>query len=206
MDDVNRRVMKVVPRVMRGLNVVLEPISLSHTKGLWEIGQESNDWLYMPRPCFCSFEDTENWVKDALALSVAGEQVTYVLISPTTKKLMGSTRYLNIQGRHRGLEIGWTWLGKTFQRSAVNTEAKYLLLSHAFDVLKAHRVEFKTDARNVRSQQAIQRIGATKEGVFRRHAVVQNGFVRDSVYFSVIDTEWSDVKLSLEEKLEMENA
>ena len=205
MDDVNGRVMKVVPRVIRGSNVVLEPISLSHTKGLWEIGQESNDWLYMPRPCFGSFEDAEAWVKNALALSVTGEQITYVLVSPTTKKLMGSTRYLNIKGLHRGLEIGWTWLGKAFQRSAVNTETKYLLLSHAFEVLKAHRVEFKTDARNIRSQHAIQRIGATKEGVFRRHAVVQNGFVRDSVYFSVIDTEWPDVKLALEEKLEMEH-
>lgn len=197
MKAVTENVMKVVPRVMRGHSVVLEPISLSHVQGLWEIGQESSDWAYMPRPCFQSLEDTEAWVRDALALSQKGEQITFVLVSPTTKKLMGSTRYLNIHDYHRGLEIGWTWLGKDFQRTEVNTETKYLLLSHAFDVLHAHRVELKTDARNIRSQKAIQRIGAVKEGVFRRHAIVQNGFVRDSVYFSVIDTEWEQVKSNL---------
>lgn len=206
MNVAKENTMNVVPRVMRGDHVVLEPLSLSHVQGLWEIGQETNDWLYMPRPCFQSVADTEAWVKEALALSQRGEQITFVLVSPTTKQLMGSTRYLNIQAKHRGLEIGWTWLGKSFQRTEVNTETKYLLLTHAFEVLKAHRVELKTDARNLRSQKAIQRIGATKEGVFRRHAIVQNGYVRDSVYFSVVDTEWFKVKANLEAKLYMEEA
>lgn len=195
-------IMKVTPRVIRGDNVVLEPISLSHARGLWDIGQVAEDWRYLPRPCFCSIEDTIEWVKEALALSQKGDHVTYVIMSTTTKQILGSTRYLNIRGKDRSVEIGWTWLARASQQTSVNTETKYLLLSYAFDILGAHRVEFKTDGRNERSQRAIERIGASKEGVFRRHAVVQKGYVRDSVYFSIIDNEWDKVKMELCAKLD----
>ncbi|MEZ7944266.1 MAG: GNAT family protein, partial [Halioglobus sp.] len=103
-----------------------------------------------------------------------------------------------IRPEHRSLEIGWTWLGQNWQRTAINTETKLLLLSHAFEKLGCIRVEFKTDTRNERSQRALQRIGATKEGVLRNHMIVQDEFVRDSVYFSVISSEWLDVKERLE--------
>jgi RimJ/RimL family protein N-acetyltransferase len=111
---------------------------------------------------------------------------------------VGSTRFLNIRPEHRSLEIGWTWLGQEWQRTAVNTETKLLLLSHAFERLGCVRVEFKTDARNERSQQALERIGAVREGVMRNHMIVQGNYVRDSVYFSVIDRDWLGVKERLQ--------
>lgn len=193
--------MKVTPRVIRGESVVLEPISVSHAQGLWSIGQQEDDWRYLPRPCFRSLEDATEWVKDALVLSQKGEHITYVILSTTTKQILGSTRYLNIRGKDRSVEIGWTWLSQAAQRTQVNTETKHLLLSYAFEVLGAYRVEFKTDSRNLRSQRAIERIGATREGVFRKHAIVQQGYVRDSVYFSIIDTEWDHVNAMLQAKL-----
>jgi N-acetyltransferase len=112
--------------------------------------------------------------------------------------VVGSTRFLNIRPEHRSLEIGWTWLGQDWQRTSLNTEAKFLLLSHAMERLGCVRVEFKTDARNARSQRALERIGATREGVMRKHMIVQGNFVRDSVYFSIIDTEWPDIKARLQ--------
>ena len=118
---------------------------------------------------------------------------------------MGSSRYLNIRPRDHGLEIGYTWLGREFQRTAVNTEAKYLLLENAFDVIGAHRVELKTDLRNLRSQKAIERLGAQKEGVLRRHMVTQGGYVRDSVCYSITDLDWPRVRVPLAAKLQDNN-
>ncbi len=113
-------------------------------------------------------------------------------------KVVGSTRYLNIRPQHRALEIGWTWLGREWQRTSANTETKLLLLTHAFEKLGAVRVEFKTDGRNLRSQRALERIGATMEGVLRQHMIVQGNYRRDSVYFSVIDRDWPTVKERLQ--------
>mgnify|MGYP005847193921 CR=1 FL=1 len=140
-------------------------------------------------------------MQQALELARREMHYTYVLAEPSSGVLMGSTRYLNVRPRDHGLEIGYTWLGRDYQRTAVNTEAKYLLLTHAFEVLGAFRVELKTDARNLRSQKAIERLGAQKEGVLRRHMVVQDGFVRDSVMYSITDLDWPDVKKGLMEKL-----
>ena len=126
-----------------------------------------------------------------------GEHVTYTLLDPRDNSPLGSSRYLNIRDKDRGLEIGWTWLGQKAQRTPVNTEAKLLLLSQAFDDFGAYRVELKTDARNLRSQAAIERIGGTREGVFRRHMMAQHGFVRDTVYYSIIDAEWPVVRQRL---------
>jgi RimJ/RimL family protein N-acetyltransferase len=113
-------------------------------------------------------------------------------------RAIGSTRYLDIRREHRGLEIGWTWLGRAWQRTAANTECKLLLLEHAFEALGALRVQLKTDARNLASQRAIERIGAVREGVLRAHMVVREGFVRDSVMYAVTAGEWPEVKGKLE--------
>jgi RimJ/RimL family protein N-acetyltransferase len=110
----------------------------------------------------------------------------------------GATRYLNIMPKDRGLEIGGTWYGTEFQRTAINTECKYLLMTHAFETLGAIRVQLKTDSRNERSQKAIERIGAKKEGVLRNHMILPDGYFRHSVFYSVLDTEWPDVKKNLE--------
>ena len=181
--------------------VRLEPLARRHAEGLFAIGREAEDWAYLPRPCFETLDDTRAWIADAQVLMERNEQISYAIIDRANGDVAGSTRYLNIRRRDRGLEIGWTWLGRDFQRSAINTAAKLLLLQHAFDDLNALRLELKTDGRNLRSQDAITRLGATREGVFRRHMIVQDDFIRDTVYFSVTDLDWPLVKAGLLQKL-----
>lgn len=194
-------VFTVEPVRLAGQHVVLEPICEAHSDGLFSIGQEKADWAYMPTPAFSVREDAQKWVRQALELRDSGTHVTFVLLHAGSGEIMGSTRYLNIRPRDRGLEIGYTWLGKAHQRTRTNTEAKYLLLQHAFETLGTHRVELKTDLRNSRSQKAIERIGAQREGVLRRHMVTQGGYVRDSVMFSITDLDWPQAKTRLQTML-----
>ncbi len=185
---------QVGTRVLRGTLVRLEPLSQGHAQGLFNRGRHVPDWEYMPRSCFIDLADTRQWIDEALA---ASDQAPWAIVENAKNKIVGSTRYLNIRPEHRSLEIGWTWLGQEWQRTGVNTEVKALLLANAFERLHCLRVEFKVDARNLRSQRALERIGAIREGVLRKHMIVQGDFSRDSVYFSVIDTEWADVKRRL---------
>ncbi len=187
--------LRVTPVVLLGKEVRLEPLGLVHAQGLYNRGRVEADWTYLPRSCFVDLADTRHWIDEALA---AAGQLPFAIVETAKDRVIGSTRYLNIRPEHRSLEIGWTWLGQNWQRTAINTETKLLLLSHAFEKLGCMRVEFKTDARNEGSQRALQRIGATKEGVLRNHMIVQDDFVRDSVYFSVISNEWLDIKERLE--------
>ena len=186
------------PVTLYGEHVRLEPLSLEHAEGLYNRGQEQDDWAFMPRPCFIDLADCQQWIEQAQGMT---DHVAFAVVETGKNRAIGSTRYLAIRPEHRGLEIGWTWLGRDWQRTPVNTEAKFLLLQHAFDLLGAIRVEFKTDARNQRSQNALERIGAVREGVFRQHMVVQEGHLRDSVYFSVIDRDWPAMKTALLRKL-----
>ena len=186
---------EVKPVRLKGESVRLEPLSQDHAQGLFNRGQESADWAYMPRSCFVDMADTRQWIDEALA---APGHVPFAIVEAGKDKTIGSTRYLNIRPDHRTLEIGWTWLGREWQQTPINTQVKTLLLTHAFERLGCVRVEFKTDGRNIRSQRALERIGATREGVLRNHMIVQNDFVRDSVYFSVIDREWIEVKAVLD--------
>ena len=179
------------PVVLTGAGVRLEPLSQDHAQGLYNRGRVAADWPYMPRSCFVDMVDTRQWIDEAL---LAPGQVPFAIVEPSKGKVVGSTRYLHIRQEHRSLEIGWTWLGQEWQRTGINTGVKLLLLSHAFERLGCVRVEFKTDERNARSQRALERIGATREGVLRNHMIVQGDYVRDSVYFSVIDREWPQVK------------
>ena len=187
--------LRVTPVVLLGKEVRLEPLGLIHAQGLYNRGRVEADWTHLPRSCFVDLADTRHWIDEALGVE---GQLPFAIVETVKDKVIGSTRYLNIRPEHRSLEIGWTWLGQNWQRTAINTETKLLLLSHAFEKLGCIRVEFKTDTRNERSQRALQRIGATKEGVLRNHMIVQDEFVRDSVYFSVISSEWLDVKERLE--------
>ena len=188
--------LNVKPVVLDGIAVRLEPLDQSHAQGLYNRGREDADWAYMPRSSFVDMADTRQWIDEALGNS---GHIPFAIVEKHKGRAVGSTRYLNIRPDHRGLEIGWTWLGREWQRTAINTEAKLLLLQHAFERLGCVRVEFKTDARNERSQRAIERIGATHEGVLRQHMIVQGGYKRDSVYFSIIDAEWPAVKMRLTE-------
>lgn len=187
--------LRIQPVVLEGSAVRLEPLTLAHAQGLYNRGQSKADWAYMPRGCFVDLADTRQWIEEALA---APGHLPFAIMDKAKDKVVGSTRYLTIRPEHRSLEIGWTWLGHDWQRTAINTEAKLLLLTHAFEALGCVRVEFKTDARNERSQKALLRIGATREGVLRNHMIVQANYVRDSVYFSVIAAEWPDVKSRLQ--------
>jgi N-acetyltransferase len=184
-----------------GESVVLEPIRISHVDGLFDIGQVREDWAYLPISGFSCRADTQKWVEQALALAESGSHYTFVLVQPSSGQVMGSTRYLNIRERDHGLEIGYTWLGRSFQRTQVNTETKYLLLKHAFETIGAYRVELKTDLRNTRSQRAIERLGAQREGVHRRHMIAQDGHIRDSVYYGITDLDWPDIRKELESRL-----
>lgn len=193
---------KIKHELIKGNALELQPLAAAHVEGLFAIGQHYADWQYLPIPGFEVFDDAQRWVDEALVLQQKAEHLVYVLAEPISKNVMGSSRYLNIRQRDAVLEIGYSWLGVDFQRSAVNTEAKYLLLHNAFETLGARRVELKTDARNIRSQRAIERIGATREGVLRKHMTVQNGFQRDSVIYSIIDSEWPLIKAHLLEKMQ----
>jgi RimJ/RimL family protein N-acetyltransferase len=183
------------PVMLAGKLISLEPLSQSHAQGLYNRGRSAADWVYMPRSCFVDLADTRQWIDEALQ---APAQLPFAIVENGKGKVAGSTRYLNIRPEHRALEIGWTWLGQEWQRTGVNTEVKLLLLEYAFEKLGCRRVEFKADGRNLRSQRALERIGAMREGVLRKHMIVQDDFSRDSVYFSVIDDDWTQVRERLQ--------
>jgi RimJ/RimL family protein N-acetyltransferase len=186
------------PVVLEGEHVRLEPLSLRHAEDVLAVGGDDETWLYMPIPALKAIEDARAMIRDAEVEARAGREVPFAIVERAGGRAIGSTRYLDLQRPHRALEIGWTWIGAAFRRTAVNTECKLLLLRHAFDDLGAHRVTLKTDARNLRSQRAIERIGGVREGVLRRHRVCWDGSVRDTVYYGILDAEWDGVRRRLE--------
>ena len=193
--------MEIAPVTLTGSVVRLEPLSVQHVPDLTVAAHDERIWRYM----LYVYPDTEekmlSWVRDILARQAAGADLAFAVIHRESGRAIGATRYLEIRPEHRGLEIGGTWYATEFQRTAVNTECKYLLLKHAFEVLDCIRVQFKADARKLRSIRAIERIGAMREGVLRNHYILPNGGYRDSVYFSILDSEWPKVKERLEEML-----
>lgn len=188
----------ITPLVLAGKHVRLEPLTEAHIPALAEIGAGQDFWNFMLYGDMRTDADMRNWVLDIL--SRKGD-VPFVAVHLASGRVAGATRYLNVSPKDRGLEIGGTWYGLEFQRTAVNTECKYLLLQHAFETLGAIRVQLKTDLRNVRSQKAIERIGAVKEGVFRNHMILPDGTIRHSVFYSILDSEWPSVRARLEEML-----
>ncbi len=193
--------MKIVPVVLEGKHVRLEPLTLDHAPDLYEAGNDDEVWQFLSLPKPDSLVEMQAFIQGALGQQLAGFRVPFAIIDKASGKAIGSTSYLDIQPQNKGVEIGWTWLGKAYWRSPINTECKYLLLSHAFEDQGAIRVQLKTDSRNWRSQNAIERIGAKKEGVLRKHVIYPSGYIRDSVYFSIIDPEWPLVKERLEARL-----
>jgi N-acetyltransferase len=193
--------MEVKPVVLTGSYVRLEPMSEAHIPGLAEIGVGQPFWHFMLYGDMNSVDDMRNWVLDILARAEKGTDLPFVAIHLESGRVAGATRYLNIMPKDRGLEIGGTWYGPEFQRTIVNTECKHLLLKHAFESLGCIRVQLKTDLRNERSQKAIERIGAVREGVLRNHMILPDGHCRHSVFYSILDTEWPGVKKRLEEML-----
>jgi RimJ/RimL family protein N-acetyltransferase len=193
--------MEVKPVVLTGQHVRLEPLTEEHVPGLAEIGAGQTFWDFMLYGNINTVDDMRNWVQDILGRAEKGTDLPFAAIHLASGRVAGATRYLNIVPRDRGLEIGGTWYGPEFQRTALNTECKYLLLRHAFETLGCIRVQLKTDLRNERSQKAIERIGAVKEGVLRNHMILPDGRYRHSVFYSILDTEWPEVKQRLEEMM-----
>ena len=193
-------VMEVHPITLEGPVVRLEPLSLAHHAQLCEAGLDFELWHWSPNNVRTP-EDMRAYIEQALAEQARGTSLPFASIDQASGKVIGSTRYLNIDVSNLRVEIGATWLSKNWQRTSANTEAKYLMLRHAFETLGCMRVELKTDSLNEKSRNAILRIGAREEGVFRNHMVTSTGRIRHSVYYSIIDSEWPEVKARLEEKL-----
>lgn len=194
--------MNPTPVVLYGDAAKLEPLDPSHAEDLLAAGADPEIWRYMPIPQPGSVTEVRKWIDEAWKLAATGEQLPFAIIDPETGRAVGSTRYLEIHRNWRTLEIGWTWLAASVQRTAVNTEAKLMLLKHAFEDQGALRVQFKTDGRNLRSQEALERLGAVKEGVLRKQRINHDGYVRDAVYYSILDDEWPAVKQRLTARLQ----
>ena len=191
----------VLPVVLTGRRVRLEPLSTDHLDDLVGVGLDQSIWaLTIARPA--DRAGIEAWLRAAITGASAGVDVPFATIDLASGRAVGSTRFMSIVPDHRRLEIGWTWVGTAYQRTGLNREAKALQLGHAFDVLGANRVEFKTDARNDKSRSALLGIGATFEGIFREHMIMPTGPLRDSAYYSVISTEWPEVRDRLRASLE----
>lgn len=183
------------PVTLEGSVVRLEPIRREHEQLFWDVAKNDLEEIFrwIPYPMRTA-GDFRKLVDKAFAEQDQGESVVFATVELSSGRVVGSTRFMNIDRPNRRVEIGSTWIAPAWQRTAVNTEAKYLMLRHAFEVWGSIRVELKTDALNQKSRNAILRIGAKEEGTLRRHLVTWTGRVRDTVYFSILDSEWPQVK------------
>jgi RimJ/RimL family protein N-acetyltransferase len=202
MSSVSAELHIVTPVTLEGSVVRLEPIRREHAEIFWEVAKDDLDDIFQWIPYrMKSPQDFQHVVDKALAEQERGESVVFATVERSSRRVIGSTRFMNIDRINRRVEIGSTWIAPAWQRTGVNTEAKYLMLRHAFEVWQCMRVELKTDVLNQRSRNAILRIGAKEEGTLRRHVITWTGRVRDSLYFSILDTEWPKVRIRLERKL-----
>jgi N-acetyltransferase len=188
--------MNLAPVTLHGRAVRLEPLSLDYLDALTAAGSDPAIFHFVTG-CGPTREEMHTFIASALELQHAGSALPFVTIDVASGRPIGSTRFGNIVPEHKRVEIGWTWIAPAFQRTGINTEAKYLMLRYAFEQLKCNRVEFKTNALNARSRAAILRIGAKEEGTLRAHMLNADGTARDSVYFSVIAPEWPEVSARL---------
>lgn len=189
--------MNVEPVILEGTSIRLEPLGVQHAEGLWEAARDQEIWRWIPFKV-TSEADARGLIAFAEASAAQGTAFAFAQVDAGGGTVVGSTSYLAVDSYNKRLEIGATWIAPRFQRTRVNTEAKFLLLRHAFEVLGCNRVEFKTDSCNSKSRAALARIGAREEGTFRCHMVRPDGTLRDSVYFSIIAGEWPEVKQHLE--------
>ena len=189
--------MAVHPVTLQGNVVRLEPLTIEHVGALAEVGLEPELWKWIPFPVTTE-DKMRAYVQEALLQRDRGTALPFVILDQVTNQVIGCTRFGNIEKLHHRVEIGWTWVIPAYQRTKANTETKLLLLTHAFETWGVNRVELKTDALNSKSRNAILRIGATEEGTFRHHMITESGRVRDTVYFSIIVSEWPAVKANLQ--------
>lgn len=189
------------PILLEGRHVRLEPLAPHHAAGLFATGRDPEVWRWMLTPAFATPDDAARWIDATLRVQATGAEVVWVTVRRNDGLVVGSTRFLDIRPSHRALEIGYTWLAREAQRTAINTEAKLLQLRHAFDDLGAVRVQLKTDERNEPSRRAIARLGAQFEGVLRNYQTRYDGYVRNTAMFSLTAAEWPAVRDRLEAML-----
>jgi N-acetyltransferase len=195
-----------LPLTLQGSVVRLEPIRREHADLFWDVAKNDLEDIFRWIPyAMKTRDDFEKLIDKAFVEQERGESVVFATVERSSGRTIGSTRFMNIDRVNKRVEIGSTWIAPAWQRTAVNTEAKYLMLRHAFEVWGCIRVELKTDGLNQKSRNAILRIGAKEEGTLRRHLVTWTGRVRDTVYFSILDSEWVDVKMRLEAKMSAGN-
>lgn len=191
-----------MPITLTGSTVCLQPLSHGHAALFWEAAKHDVEDVFRWLPySMRTPEDFQRVVDQAFAEQARGESVVFATVECASQRVIGSTRFMNIDIANRRVEIGSTWIAPAWQRTSINTEAKYLMLRHAFEVWNCIRVELKTDALNEKSRNAILRIGAKEEGTLRKHLITWTGRVRDTVYFSILDTEWPAVRARLEARL-----
>jgi RimJ/RimL family protein N-acetyltransferase len=189
------------PVILEGEVVRLEPLTEAHIPGLILAGKQESIWQYMLYADLTKEGSMRTWVQELLRRQLTGSDLPFAVFHLASGQIVGATRFLEMRAQHRSLEIGGTWYAIEYQRTAVNSECKYLLLQYAFEKMECIRVQFKADNRNERSVHAIERLGAVREGVFRNHFILNDGTIRDSVFFSIIDREWPITKLKLQERL-----
>jgi RimJ/RimL family protein N-acetyltransferase len=190
--------MQVEPVVIEGRTVRVEPLTWAHSEGLWRVAEPA---IFRVTPGPMGEWNRENWnifIEKTMAME---GRIPFAIVLKESGQPVGSTSYFDIRPEHRGLEIGYTWYAVPYQGTHINPENKYLLLRHAFETLGAVRVQLKTDKRNLRSQAAIAKLGAKLEGTLRKHSIMEDGYIRDTVMFSITDEEWSEVKAGLEARL-----
>lgn len=188
--------MKPESVVLEGTHVRLVPMAVEHIPALWEAGNDPELWHFTLTQIH-SEDDMRRYVETALRLREQGTALPFVTTEAATGRVIGSTRFGNVDAWNRRVEIGWTWIAAPWQRSPINTEAKFLMLRHAFETLGCIRVELKTSALNEKSRRAITRIGGREEGILRKHAISEDGRIRDTVYFGIVDDEWPGVRSRL---------
>jgi N-acetyltransferase len=196
--------MKIEPIVLEGAHVRLVPLERGHAEGVAALLDDTLT-LYFQKP-FRNLTDSRAMIDDALKAQAAGTALAFTTIERASGRVAGGSRFLNIRAHDRVAEIGFTFVGRAWQRSAVNTEAKLLMLSHAFETWNANRVEFKTDSSNAQSRQALTRLGAIEEGTLRNHMLMSDGRLRHSVYFSILPGEWPGVRAKLQARLKQGTA
>jgi N-acetyltransferase len=190
----------LTPTTLSGNVVKLEPLEERHFEGLSSVAFDESLWLYtMTR--VSNAAELQTYVRAALEMAATGTALPFVTILKAEDRIIGSTRLANYDRENRRVEIGWSWLGSQYQRTGANVEAKLLMMTHAFEELGCNRVEFKTDVLNTKSRNALLGIGATEEGVLRQHVLLWNGRWRDSIYYSVLASEWPRVKERLQQRL-----
>ncbi|KIL33844.1 GNAT family N-acetyltransferase [Bacillus subtilis] len=194
--------MNVTLHELTGELIRVVPMDKSHIQDLYEAANDENIWTHLPKT-ITTLRGMEAFVEEALQTKETGTEFPFVIIHRESGKIVGTTRFLYMSSASRSLEIGWTWFHPSVWGTSVNSECKYLLLQYCFERLNTIRVQFKTDERNIRSQKAIERLGAVKEGILRNQMIRKDGTFRNSVFYSLIDRDWPSVKLHLERRLQL---